>query len=107
MNTRSPQTTGLECPSPGTAVFQRMLVDFSASQLMGNAWPSAIPEAFGPRNDGQFWAVATAVIESSSKRLMRPWLAFIFFNSGSGFRVQGFGFRVPSSEFRVSGFWFL
>src|SRR6185295_9061549 len=62
MKTLLPQTIGLECPRPGISVFQRMLVDFSASQTVGGLLPSAMPVALGPRNEGQFCA-DTAVAE--------------------------------------------
>ena len=37
--------TGLECPSPGTLVFQRTLWPVAGSQSVGGFWPSATPEA--------------------------------------------------------------
>jgi hypothetical protein len=49
-----PQTTGLECASPGMGVFHSMFVPLVASQVTGAGLPSATPEAFAPRNDGQF-----------------------------------------------------
>src|SRR5438046_493338 len=52
-NMRLPQTIGLECPSPGIDVFQRTLVDFSTSQVIGLEKPSATPFASLPRNEGQ------------------------------------------------------
>src|SRR5271169_1771077 len=57
MNTLSPQTTGLECASPGIAVFQRTFSFFVASHLVG-AVPSATPEPLGQRNVGQLAANA-------------------------------------------------
>src|SRR5256885_2181463 len=51
---RSPQMTGLEWPRPGMAVFHLTLEDFSTSQEVAVGKPSATPEAFGPRNCGQF-----------------------------------------------------
>jgi hypothetical protein len=35
-------------------VLHRMLTDFSPSQAIGGDWPSATPDAPGPRNEGQF-----------------------------------------------------
>jgi hypothetical protein len=55
--TRSPQTIGLECASPGIAVFQATLRIALASQLTGGA-PAATPVPFAPRNAGQFCARA-------------------------------------------------
>src|SRR5256885_17241492 len=52
-NTRLPQTIGLECPRPGIGVFQRTLVDFSTSQVVGPEKPSATPFASFPRKEGQ------------------------------------------------------
>src|SRR5262245_29483658 len=66
---RSPQTTGLEWPRPGTAVFQRMLRSGPAA---GSAFqtpailPSATPEASGPRNRGQCTVSAAATAPSAS-----------------------------------------
>src|SRR5688572_14852475 len=60
IKTRSPQITGLEWARPGIGVFHRMLTAFSASQSVGKAAPSVTPEAFGPRNEGQFCARAVA-----------------------------------------------
>src|SRR6185436_17371418 len=72
--TRSCQTTGLEWPRPGSGVRQRMLSDFFASHVVGSGRSSAMPDAFGPRNDGQFWAYATAdkqIDKPSAKTLGR------------------------------------
>src|SRR5215471_18024754 len=55
-NTRSPHTIGLECASPGILDFHAMLVPRVTSQFTGNFWPSATPDADGPRNCGQFCA---------------------------------------------------
>src|SRR5712692_7892784 len=57
-NTRSSQTIGLECASPGIGVFQTMRVPCAASQSTGSFCPSATPDADGPRNEGQFCAAA-------------------------------------------------
>lgn len=58
-NSRSPQTTGLEWPSPGIAVFHRTCSPLATSQRTGAAAPSATPAAPGPRNEGQ-WTCAEA-----------------------------------------------
>src|SRR5262249_4852279 len=65
--TRSPQTTGQEWPSPGMDVFQRTLRPVVTSHVAGGNWPSATPEAFRPRNEGQFLGVVTATGLSSSR----------------------------------------
>jgi hypothetical protein len=65
--TRSPQTTGLECESPGMGVFQTTPVDFVASHLTGAGRPSATPEALAPRNCGQFCAAAPAAARHRQK----------------------------------------
>ena len=52
-NNRSPQITGLEWARPGMRVFQRIFSPVSPFQDAGKLWPSATPEADGPRNDGQ------------------------------------------------------
>src|SRR5215207_6029903 len=59
--TLSPQTTGLACERPGMGVFQTTFCDFVVSQLVGVFWFSATPEAFAPRNCGQFCALAVEV----------------------------------------------
>src|SRR5580658_663476 len=56
---RSPHTTGLECPKPGIAVFQRMFLPDSTFHSIGGA-PAPTPLADGPRNWGQFASVASA-----------------------------------------------
>ena len=43
---KSPQTTGLELPSPGMSVFQRT---FSVALQVSGASPTAMPSAAGPR----------------------------------------------------------
>ena len=40
------------------SVFQITFCAFSTSQVIGGFVPSATPDAFGPRNDGQFCALA-------------------------------------------------
>src|SRR5437763_8296704 len=74
-NTLSPQTTGLECESPGIGVFQRTLSDVEVSHFTGLLGPSATPVAFGPRNCGQFCACAAVTtvarqIRASISRFM-------------------------------------
>src|SRR6187200_3041353 len=59
-NTRLPQTTGLECPSPGSEVRQRMLSPVFTSQLSGRFCLTATPDACVPRNAGQLPAAAPA-----------------------------------------------
>jgi hypothetical protein len=59
-----PQTTGLACDRPGTGVFQITFSALSTSQVVGGLVPSATPDAFGPRNEGQFCALV--VVEKKS-----------------------------------------
>src|SRR5690242_4731846 len=66
-----PQTMGLACDKPGIEVFQSRFCDFSASQVVGGFVPSATPDAFGPRNDGQFCALAVIAARAVRKRTER------------------------------------
>ncbi len=50
---RSPQTTGLECASPGIGVRHNTFSPVFGSQRSGRFCPSATPDAFGPLKDGQ------------------------------------------------------
>src|SRR5215207_2152730 len=50
---RFPQTIGLECASPGIGVRQRIFSPVLAFHWSGRFCPSAIPDACGPRNEGQ------------------------------------------------------
>src|SRR5262249_46589965 len=58
---RSPQTMGLECPSPGTSARHNRPESLPAAgstfQAARVGYPSAIPRAPGPRNSGQFCSV--------------------------------------------------
>ena len=67
-NRRSPQTTGDDAPG-GTATFQRTLSSGPKS-VGGLAAAAATPEAFGPRNCGQ-WASSARVGERAA-RATRP-----------------------------------
>src|SRR5687767_5915702 len=51
--TRSPQTTGLESPRPGSAVFHCTFVLPATFQVLAVGRPSATPLAAIPRNWGQ------------------------------------------------------
>jgi hypothetical protein len=51
--TRSPHTIGLETDRPSIGVFHKMFWPVGAFQVTGVGTPSATPEAFVPRNDGQ------------------------------------------------------
>ena len=44
---------GLECPNPGIGVFHLMFSEVVTSHLVGVLNPSAMPLAWGPRNEGQ------------------------------------------------------
>src|ERR1043165_4445539 len=52
-NILSPQTTGLECASPGIGVRHRMFSPVLTSHLSGRFCFSTTPEACVPRNEGQ------------------------------------------------------
>src|ERR1051325_10184991 len=65
---RSPQTIGLECPSPGIAVFQRTL---SALNLMGIFLSLEVPEPLGPRKRSQLSAKAAEVLSETKPRTKR------------------------------------
>src|SRR6185369_3723181 len=78
-----PQTIGLACERPGMAVFQRTFCDFSTSQVIGGFVPSATPDAFGPRNDGQFCArVVIDESETKSREVIRRFIAHILTATG-------------------------
>jgi|ERR1700691_155039 hypothetical protein len=64
---RSPQTTGLEWPRPGIAVFQRMFLPDSTFHSMGGA-PAPTPLAEGPRNWGQLGSVALEALPGKAAR---------------------------------------
>ena len=74
-----PQTIGLECARPGMPVFHAMLTPLETFQLVGSFWPSATPDAPGPRNEGQFCAVAVntnrnvATRALRTRRVYQPW----------------------------------
>src|SRR5688500_16434718 len=50
--TRSPTTSGLALVEPGSSVRHFRFLPALTSHSTGAPWPSALPEAFGPRNDG-------------------------------------------------------
>src|SRR5687768_2698948 len=50
--TRSPTTSGLALVKPGSSVRHFRFLPAFTSHSTGAPWPSALPEAFGPRNDG-------------------------------------------------------
>src|SRR5262245_757478 len=54
---RSPQTIGLEWPSPGTSVFHSTFLPDSPFHSVGG-FPALTPEAAAPRNWGQFRSAA-------------------------------------------------
>src|SRR5262245_22404716 len=66
--TRSPQTTGLDTATPSTGVFHATLSPVAGFQVTAVGVPSATPEAFGPRNMGQFWAaIAAPIMQKATK----------------------------------------
>src|SRR5262245_33073198 len=70
-NTRSPQTMGLEWPSPGTAMFHATFVPLVRSQVVGGA-PDPTPLVDSPRNDGQLaWIATDAAITNAATTIAR------------------------------------
>src|SRR5687768_2736640 len=59
--------TGEERPRPGTGVFHLTPLLDGTSQVVGVGWSSAMPEAPGPRKEGQWSAGAGA--ENASRRV--------------------------------------
>src|SRR5215208_7690850 len=74
-----PETIGLECERPGMMVFQSTLCDFSTSQVIGGFVPSATPDAFGPRNDGQ--SCALVVIDERLRKITEMIRRFILIST--------------------------
>src|SRR5262245_48197697 len=72
-NTRSPHTIGLDTATPATGVVHRMFSPVLAFHLIAVAAPSPTPDAFAPRNDGQFCAdtVAEAIAVASTMANVR------------------------------------
>src|SRR5690242_4434220 len=66
---RSPQTTGLECPNPGTADFHRTFLPPSFHSVTGV--PVPMPLAAGPRNCGQLLSAAKAAAAQKSRTIGR------------------------------------
>jgi hypothetical protein len=62
-NNRSPAITGEECASPGTFTLNKSPSPFTASHLAGRFIPTATPEAYAPRKDGQSAAEEMATDE--------------------------------------------
>src|SRR5258708_7079246 len=78
-----PQTTGLEWPKPGIGTFQRMFSDFSAFQVVAVSNPSAMPQAFVPRKEGQLMDLAVpsgfeATAEVGRRQIMAERSSFRF-----------------------------
>src|SRR5215813_13693585 len=67
-NTRSPHTIGLDTLTPATGVDHRMFCPVFTSHLIAVAAPSPTPDAFGPRNDGQFCADSVVVARRAAAR---------------------------------------
>ena len=81
---RSPQTIGLECASPGTATFQRRFVPVAPFHSSGSFWPSAMPEAEGPRKPGQLSSAA-------ERRACPSWARDKARTMAASFRALGMG----------------
>jgi hypothetical protein len=71
----SPQTIGLECPSPGIVVRHKMFVPVAGFHSSGRSCLSAMPDASGPRKDGQcpvpFACGGSALFDIPLARTMR------------------------------------
>ena len=65
---RLPQTMGLECDRPGTAVFQATFFDVARSHWAGGVAVAATPLASVPRNAGQFCADALRAASRATVR---------------------------------------
>src|SRR5262249_55409642 len=57
---------GRECRGPGRGGFQGTWTPFRGARGGGGRWPSATPEAPGPRNEGQFRGAATRTGSASA-----------------------------------------
>src|SRR3954469_22949160 len=72
--TRLPHTMGLETATPPIGVFHATFCPEVASHFTAVGLPSATPDAFGPRNEGQFCAdsvvPAASVMAMSARRRM-------------------------------------
>src|SRR5215213_10519666 len=94
---------GLACERPGMGVFQRSPdAAFSASHLTGAGRPSTTPEAFEPRNCGQFCARAPEAarhrqkMESVSRFIIEPRYYCGLFAGSAGIPA-----RAPGEEGHV------
>src|SRR5687767_8564194 len=67
--TRLPQTTGLECPLPGSGVFQRTF--FASPHSSGSPFSAETPEPSGPRHCGQFVSPAAEPCGARSASAVR------------------------------------
>src|SRR5688572_10712590 len=65
---RPPQTIGLECARPGSAVFHATFLDVATSHWTGGLAVAATPLASVPRNAGQFCADAAQGASSDTTR---------------------------------------
>src|SRR4029453_8820054 len=87
--TRSPHTTGLGPPHPGTWVFPSTLSPLATSHFNGVGCPSATPDALGPLNDGQFWAEIAAPASTHTATTIA--FRMIYLPSTLVHRVASFG----------------
>src|SRR3954449_9055647 len=67
VNTRSPHTIGLACPSPGRSALHRTFSRPGPPHFSGNPFSAVYPRPVGPRNWGQFSARAGAVRNAKTK----------------------------------------
>src|SRR3569623_1033417 len=64
VHTRSFQTSGEACPSPGISLFQRMF--FSALHSVGTPVSRHVPSPRGPRQHGQYSACSIDELKSEA-----------------------------------------
>src|SRR5262245_1053116 len=72
----SPQTMGLLEEIPGSGVLKRTFWPVATFQVAGAPWPSPMPEACGPRKDGQgraSWRGGGAAAGAAAAVLGRGW----------------------------------
>jgi hypothetical protein len=89
---RSPQTTGLEWPRPGMAVFQRMFLPDSTFHSVGGA-PTPTPLAEGPRNWGQLRSLASAAKAGAASSNVAMQVAKSFMDASMAKRPSAFSDR--------------
>src|SRR5215510_2752161 len=75
INTRSPQTIGVELPRLGNGVFHRIF--FELFHSLGRFFSDATPFASGPRQAGQLAPSAVAAVQADNDRTRGPDVNFM------------------------------